>query len=268
MLSIKEYQTPDSVEEAFAFMETAGKRAALIAGGAFLNLGKKRIGTAIDLRRAGLDNLKQDDQALEIGAMVTLGAFDRTPELDPFITGFLRKAYRDVVGVQLRNMATYGGTVHARYGFSDILTALITLDAVVSFHRAGEIPLADYLAQGIAGPDILTEIRIERTLDRWGYQALRKSTADFPLLTAAVSRCGGQWRAAVGARPGRALLAHGLIAALNTEKMEVEDTERLGSLLTEELPFGGNSRATAEYRRQVCGVLVSDALKEAGYDAD
>lgn len=268
MLSIREYSFPDSVEDAFALLEKSGKRGTVIAGGAFLNLGKKTVGTAVDLGKAGLDTLKQTDQAVEIGAMVPLGAFDRAPEMDAAITRFLQKAYRDVVGIQLRNMATYGGTVHARYGFSDILTALITLDTTVVFHRAGEMPLEGYMAQGVPAPDILTGIRIERTLERWGYQALRKSTADFPLLTAAVARCGGRWRGAVGARPGRARLSHSLMEALDAGAVAVEDVERLGSLAAQDLPFGGNSRASRDYRRQVCGVLISDALREAGYDAD
>lgn len=267
MLSIKEYIFPDSVESAYEQLERAGKRGTLIAGGAFLNLGRKTIGTALDLSRAGLDGLRQDEEAVEIGAMVSLGALDRAPELDPAITGFLRRSCRDVVGIQLRNMATFGGTVHSRYGFSDLLTALVTLDTSAVFHRAGEIPLSVYLEEGVPGPDILTGIRLERTLDRWGYQSLRRSTGDFPILTAAVSRCGGRWRAAVGARPMRAKRAETLMAALDARAVELKDTDRLGELLMADLQFGSNSRASRDYRQQVCGVLIGDALKEAGYDA-
>lgn len=268
MLSIKEYSFPESAEAAWGILGKSGRMATVIGGGTFLNLGKKTVGMAVDLSRAGLDTLVQDDDLLEIGAMVPLGAFDRSRGMDDPITRFIQKSYRDIVGVQLRNMATFGGTIHARYGFSDVLTALMTLDVTIDFHRNGPIGLAEFMEHGLANQDILKSIQIERTLERWGYQSLRRSTSDFPMLTAAVSLCGGHWRAAVGARPGRAKRAESLMIALNSERFNLEDTDRLGGMIMNDLAFGGNSRASREYRQRVCGVLVSDALKEAGYDAD
>lgn len=268
MLRIKEYRFPESAEAAYTLLKNGGKQCTVIAGGAFLNLGSKPVGTAVDLSRAGLDTLEQHEGFVRIGAMVPLGALDRRPDLDSALRGFLRSACHDIVGIQLRNMATFGGTIHARYGFSDVLTALVTLDVTLEYHQAGEMPLAVFMEAGVPAPDILKGLRIERTVERWGYKALRRSTADFPLLTAAVSRCGGQWRAAVGARPRRAALAQGLMTALNNTRLDIDDTEKLGRLIVEELSFGSNSKASREYRQQTCGVLVSDALKEAGYDAD
>ena len=68
------------------------------------------------------------------------------------------------MGVQLRNSATVGGSVYARFGFSDILTCLMALDTYVELHHEGVVPLAEFAARPVSRDDrdILVRIIIRK----------------------------------------------------------------------------------------------------------
>ena len=56
----------------------------------------------------------------------------------------MREAVRSIVGVQFRNLATVGGSIWGRFGFSDVLTLFLALDTRVLLYRAGEISLREF----------------------------------------------------------------------------------------------------------------------------
>lgn len=43
--------------------------------------------------------------------------------------GAVRESLRHIVGVQFRNLATVGGSIFGRFGFSDVLTMFLALDS-------------------------------------------------------------------------------------------------------------------------------------------
>ena len=71
--------------------------------------------------------------------MVTLGAFGRHEGLVTYTQGAVKEATRHIVGTQFRNLATIGGSVSGRFGFSDIWTLLLALDADVELYKGGRI---------------------------------------------------------------------------------------------------------------------------------
>jgi len=92
---------------------------------------------------------------------------------------------------------------------------------------------------------------------------LRNAGADFPILNAAVSRRGNQWTSTLsGARPGKAQIASGASSALSAMPFEQMDAGAVAQLTAQELTFGSNNKATAEYRRAMCEVLVKRAIRE------
>lgn len=71
-----------------------------------------------DLSGLGLDTIEETDAGFSIGAMVTLRQLETHPGLEAFTHGAVREALRHIVGVQLRNLATVGGSIYSRFGFS------------------------------------------------------------------------------------------------------------------------------------------------------
>ena len=71
--------------------------------------------------------------------------------------GAVKEALRHIVGVQFRNMATVGGSLAGRYGFSDVLTLFLALGTEAELYKGGRMPLRDYAAQK-RDRDILTGV--------------------------------------------------------------------------------------------------------------
>ena len=258
MVKIQEYRIPQSLAEADALLH-ASPKAELIAGGMWLHMTEKRISTAIDLSRLGLDRITSDGSTLSLGAMTTLRQLETDPLTRDNFGGVLSECVKPIVGVQLRNTATVGASVFSKYGFSDLLCALLPLGARVVLYRAGELPLADFL-QRKPERDILTQIRIPLSARKAAFVSLRRAATDFAMVNLCVSESSdGKYAVAVGARPGRAIRCPEAEAALARGDLAK------AKAAVSALPFGMNIRAGKEYRSAMAAVLLEracDKLKE------
>src|SRR5699024_10715396 len=118
--------------------------------------------------------------------------------------GTVKESLRQIVGVQVRNCATVGGSVYGSYGLSDVLTMFLSLDTWVELHEAGRITLSEFVNQK-KDRDILEAVIVKKTPLRAVYLSQRNSETDFPVLTCAASLAGERAKTVIGARPGRAI---------------------------------------------------------------
>lgn len=260
MLTIQDYAVVNSLDEAYEILKKR-RINTLLGGGGFLRLGSKRIGTAIDLSNLGLDYINELDDVIEIGAMTSFRQIETSSVLQKYFAGVLPKAVSTIGGIQLRNIVTIGATVYSRYGFSDLLTALMVLDADVLLYQKGKISLKKFMKEG-SPRDIVSKIIIPKTDLRASFLSLRNSKNDLAVLNAAVSRQGLSWRIAVGARPQRAALALNAAEYLAGTPLSPESIRRTAELASQELVFGTNLRAGADYRKNICQVLIKRAVTE------
>ncbi|KAB3533225.1 FAD binding domain-containing protein [Alkaliphilus serpentinus] len=266
MISIKEYIAPKSIEEAYNLL-VSNKGCTLIGGGAFLRMGAKSISLAIDLSKAGLSYVEEKEETFEIGAMTTFGDIERHKGLNKVFNNLLARSVGDIVGVQLRNLVTVGGTVYSRYGFSDPITALLVLETDVKLYKQGIIPLRDFLIKGSKERDILEAIIIKKTGRIASFQSMRNSKGDYAILNLALSMKDGSYSIAVGARPNRGILATKTMDFLKGKELSKEVLTEATDIIAEEIIFGSNTRGSEAYRRQICKVLLKRALEEVkGYD--
>ena len=178
--------------------------------------------------------------------------------LDRLTQGAMAESVRHIVGVQFRNMATLGGSLWSRFGFSDLTCALLALDATVVLYRGGEVPLAQFMATPISFDDILLKVRIRDDGRRAAYQSARRSSTDFPTMAVAVSCLDGRWTVSVGARPARAVRSEQAARCLN----DGLGAAAAGQAAAEELTYGTDLRAGADYRRKLAAVLVRRAAEQ------
>mgnify|MGYP002513046648 CR=1 FL=1 len=263
MIQIKQYVKASSLDEAY---ELNQKRNNVIIGGMhWLKMMSKNIGTAIDLSGLGLDQIVETEDAFEIGCMVSLRQLELHQGLNAYSNGAVRDAVKDIVGTQFRNTATVGGSIYGRYGFSDVLTVFLAMDTTVVLHKAGEIPLETY-AQMKADRDILVKLIVKKNAKYIAYQAQRHARTDFPILTCAVGYVDGQWRAAVGARPMRAVLVKDEKNLLT--EIDEKTAADFALAVSDELSFGSNMRSSDEYRRMIAPVLIRRAILSAAGKED
>lgn len=253
------YFKPRSVDEASALLADH-PGAVIIGGGAYLRLSSRKVAVAVDLFDAGLDFIRAGADGLELGAMATYRMLETDPNVRGFADGVLSRAVERIVGVQMRNITTVGGTLFGRYGFSNLITALLAVDAEVELHKAGRMTLPEFLAAKPDPGDILTRVIVPEVGWRAAWGDLTRTVNDYAVLNTAVAVRDGQARVVVGARPGRGTRSAAAEAALLTGGGDAAD--RAGQAAAGELEFGDDVRGSADYRRELCRTLVARAAGE------
>ena len=247
-----------TIEEAYAEL-MKNKKNVLLGGTSYLRMGNTNYNTAVDISNVtDIDKITEKEDSFEIGAMVSFRQLETDENLYKWFP-VISKAVEDIVGVQLRNNVRIGATVFTKHGFSDLITALLSLDTYVVLHKGGEISLEDFLKEKETRKDILVKVIIKKEKLKTSFKCVRKSKADYSVLNMAVSRNeNGDVRISVGARPSKAVLAHKTMEFLK----ENFDEEKAGEILKNEVIFADNMRGTKEYRELLGAALLAKALKE------
>ena len=249
MFRAEDYVKVDSLSEAY---ELCQKRSSLVVGGmVWLKMTSVTKRTIVDLSGLGLDKIEETKEEFRIGAMCTLRQLETDQGLDQYFGGVFKECTRHIVGVQMRNLATVGGSIYSRFGFSDILTCLMALDTYVELYHGGIVPLEEFAKRPVRRDDrdILVRIIIKKDGRKAAYTTQRNSETDFPVIACCVSRWGNDWYVAVGARPGRAQVV----------KIKDDGYDSLAQLAGEaadSFTYGSNPRASGPYRRQLAAVYT------------
>ena len=249
MITIQKYIRAQSLEEAWTLNQN--KRNRILGGMLWLRLGKGSINTAIDLSDLGLNAIEENGEEFSIGAMATLRDIELHKGLNTYSSGAIVNAVKDIVGVQFRNMATVGGSIWGRFGFSDVLTVFLAMDSYVELYKGGIIPLEQFAGMK-KDNDILVRLIVKKTPCKVVYSSMRNQSTDFPVLACAVSRMNGEYRASIGARPARAIL-------LRSEK-----ADGFADFVAENAPTKGNIRGSAAYRTHLIRVLTQRSMNKLG----
>lgn len=254
MLKIKEYVKAESLEQAYELNQKKSGR--IIGGMLWLKMSNLNVGTAIDLTALGLDKIEETGDEFKIGCMATLRDLEIHKGLNDYTSGAVRDSVCDIVGVQFRNLATVGGSIYSRFGFSDPLAMFLALDTSVELYHAGIVPLAEYNNMK-KDRDILVSVRIKKQKDlKCAYSAYRNQRTDFPTINvaAAISSDGGV--ITIGARPMRAKRFEFAVTD------DPDFVKRTACEATDAMNFGSNMRAGAEYRRHLARVLTERSLEK------
>ena len=251
MIKIKDYVRVGSLEEAY---ELNQKRSACILGGMlWTKMGQRQVQTAIDLSGLGLDQIEESEEEFSIGCMVTLRQMEEHEGLNAYTDGAARESVRSIVGVQFRNLATVGGSIFGRFGYTE-----------VELVYAGRMPLAEF-ACSKRDRDVLVRLIVKKHEGVTVYQSHRNSRTDFPVLTCAVRVEDGKGCAVLGARPAKAArveLPAELAEKLAAGKASAEELKAAASEISDQFTYGSNMRGSAEYRHHLGRVLLRRCMEE------
>ncbi len=264
MLTIREYKKAESLEEAWQLNQKKPNR--VLGGMLWMRMSRGNVNTAIDLSGLGLNTIEETEAEFKIGAMVTLRQLELHAGFTAYSSGANKDALRNIVGVQFRNLATVGGSVFGRFGFSDVITLLLAMDSYVELYKGGVIPLADFVKMKY-DRDILVRIIVKKVQARYAYQSVRITKTDFPVLTCAAALSEeGRVQVAVGARPAKAALVRDE-QALVTLPVTQEAAQAFAAYAAGLLPTETNPRGSASYRTHLIKVLVKRCLLQLGGEA-
>ena len=260
MITIQKYVRAQSLEEAYQLNQS--KRSRIVGGMMWMRLGRGSVGTAIDLCDLGLDTVEETDEQFTLGVMVSLRQLELHTGLNAYTCGAVKNAVKDIVGVQFRNMATLGGSIWGRFGFSDVLTMFLAMDCYVELYKGGIVPLEEFAGRK-KDNDILVRLIVKKTPSKFVYTAMRNQRTDFPVLACALSQVNGIYRAVIGARPAKAMVIRdeeGLLDGGITE----DSARSFAEFVAGAAPTDSNIRASAAYRTHLIRVLTERAALELG----
>ena len=274
-----EFLRAASVDEALA---AAQGGAAFVAGGTNLVpdvlFGRKKIARAVDISR--LDELRfieEADGKIRIGALATVTDLLES-ELIRAAASPLYESALEFAGPLVRNRASVAGNLMDASPAADLAPPLLVQDAVVELASAeGErsLPLSefflDYRKTAVRPEELMKAIVIEplKTDDRCAYYKLqlRRAMAIAVLGVAVVLRMeksvcveAAISLGAVAAVPYRAQAAE---ACLRGKEVGEADIEAAAAAAQESAQPIDDVRASAAYRKKMCGVLVRRLLKKA-----
>ncbi|MBQ9014374.1 MAG: FAD binding domain-containing protein, partial [Bacilli bacterium] len=170
MFTLMELVQPRTLEDAYEIL-IKRKNNTVIGGSAFLKMGKKRIGTGIDLSNLNLNLIEESSDYIEIGARTTLRDLEVSPILNKYFNGVVSKSVKDIIGVQFRNVATAGASVFSKYGFSDLIVALLALDTELEMYKGGKVKLEEFLNKKYE-KDILVKLNIKKNKSNAIYKCM------------------------------------------------------------------------------------------------
>jgi carbon-monoxide dehydrogenase medium subunit len=274
-----DFLSPSTVEDAVAVRAHSPASAFLLGGTDLLpqmRAGRKSPGTLIDLKRIPeLHEIRENpDGGLSIGAAVPLADVETHPLV---LARFplLAECAKTVGAWPLRQRATLAGNICNASPAADTAVALLAIDAVVNVaSTTGRLAMAVsglFLGPGqtaLMPGDLVTEIVLPGAAAgfRGSYQRLsRRKGMDLATVGVLVGKRDGEpasWRvalAAVAPTPLRVpaaeelLAARGASAAREAAELAVAACRPITDL-----------RGSAEYRREMVGVLVRRGVESLG----
>ena len=279
-----DYYAPTTRDEALELLGQHGYDAKVLAGGQSLmpmmNLRLARPAVVVDINRVdGLSGIASDGGGLTIGAMTRQRQIERSSEVNarfPVISA----AIPHIAHFQIRNRGTIGGSLAHSDPAAEIPALCVALDSeITAASSSGERTIAagDF-AQGVLTTalepeELLTQVRLP-ALDgdgewRWGFREVCRRDGDFALVGAiALLRVGGGGVCqearitmfAVGDGPMRMSEAE---ASLLGKVVDADARAEAAVLVSAAVDPGSDIHASAEYRKEVSGVMARRALEDA-----
>ena len=278
-----EYFAPATVNEALALLHEHGDEAKILAGGQSLmplmNLRLARPKVVVDINRiSGLDGIAATaDGGLAIGALARQRAVEKSPlvrERNPLLV-----AAMPLIGhFQIRNRGTIGGSIVHGDPAAELpaLSLLLNCEFLLARKDGARVISASdfflgYLTTAIEPGELLTEIRLPkwRAGTAWAIDEIARRKGDFALVGALVRaemNGGGILQDVaivmfgVGGKPQRIESAE---AILKGRLIEQGVLRALSRAIADELTPDSDIHASAEYRKEVGGVLARRVLESA-----
>lgn len=274
------YAAPDTEEQTLAMLHAHGSEAKLLAGGQslvpLLSMRLARPSIIIDLNRLKtLDYIRDDDGEIRIGAMTR----QRTAERSPLVSRrlpLLAAALPFVGHLAIRSRGTMGGSIAHADPSAELPAVLVALGGSVVLRGLGKTRVVQgedffvsYLTTALQPHELLTEVRIP-VHNRKGtaFLEIARRHGDYALVGVAAvvtmdgNRCAHARLAFTGVGPTPVRIPDAEMALAGTVLTDAVLTD-VRTLVADRIDPEDDVHATAQYRKDVAGVLAERALRVA-----
>jgi CO/xanthine dehydrogenase FAD-binding subunit len=250
-----EYVRPTAIPEAL----TALRGGTPLAGGTTLARRARDTARLVDLQALRIDQLHAEGGQVRMGAMLRLQEM-----VEAALPDALREACKREAGLNLRTMASLGGTLLACSGRSPLVTVLLGLHAQVRMEPGPQQwALDELLARRGSLPDglLITSV-LFREPESIAQLSVARSPADRPIVCAAMARLPGRapsFGVALGGFGPRPILIPEAELAL-----AAGDVHSAAEAARAACANGQDEWASAEYRAEVAATFIRRLAGEVG----
>jgi CO/xanthine dehydrogenase FAD-binding subunit len=278
-----EYFAPTDIAEALDLLGRYGDEAKILAGGQSLiplmNMRLARPRVLVDVNRlSDLTHISRGaNGALAIGALTRQRAIERASLIQTH-NPLLAAVMPSIGHFQIRNRGTIGGSIVHADPAAELPAVCLALEAefvLRSAVRQRTINAADffltYLTTAIEPIEMLVDIRFPpwKPQWRWGFQEVCRREGDFALVGAvavlqmdddAICQAARLTMFGVGGTPVRPQRAAELLSG---QRLDGRMLDQMANVVAAELEPDSDMHASAEYRREVGGVVARRAVETA-----
>jgi putative selenate reductase FAD-binding subunit len=262
---IQQFFKPQTTAEAVALKDKYKDEAVFMAGGTDVNCRDATgpVEKAIGIEQLQLNKISGTDEALSIGAGVTIQELIDSPKVPDQLT----IAAEHFMNRNIRNIATIGGNIASNHTTSNLIPILIALDAELKL--AGSEPsvsVYDYITREMSRLIESITISSENLKKSYGLRKFSHTANDVSIITAAVTfnienEELSNVRVAIGGVSRHVVRLTELENKLEGNKLpaptEIEDTIRNIVAPLKDI------RGGVQYKKYLAGVLVSDCIYNA-----
>lgn len=245
---IVEYHRPDNLQDALRLLSREEIKTVPLGGGSVINAPSSEKFAVVDLQNLGLNQVHVKGNLLIVGATVTLQNLLESPELP----GNLPAVIQHEASYNLRQVATVAGALVSADGRSPFATALLALDAQVTFAPENEQSgVGEVLLQRprILEKKIITSIHIPRHT-RFNYDYVARTPADLPIVCIAAAA----WSS------GRIRIAAGGFGEAPSLVLDGPEAGGVELAARDTYHDAGDQWASADYRREMAAVLAKRCI--------
>jgi len=237
------------------------------------------VKAVVDLSNLGLDQIKERDGEVLIGASVTLSQLESKRELyaDGSL-GCLPDALRDLGPPQVRNMATVAGAVTTCIPFFDLPVALACLTTIIEVEGDGgmrRVPILtfqkDYFQPDLNEGEFVAGLVIPKQEHgtKSAFTRFVSNAADWSIVNcaSAIRVTRGKVASAkvvIGAVANKPFVANQTAAALVGTELDDSALDSAGKALDKELVHPtSDGKASGAYRKRLAKILLKETVRKA-----
>ena len=262
---IQQFFKPQTIAEAVALKQKYKDKAVFMAGGTDVNCRDAAGGVkkAIGIEQLKLNKISRTDEALSIGAGVTIQELIDSPKVPDQLT----IAAGHFMNRNIRNIATIGGNIASNHTTSNLIPILIGLDAELKL--AGPEPsvsVYEYITREMSRLIESITISSINLKKPYGLRKFSQTANDISIITAAVTlniqnEIVSNVRAAAGGVSKHVIRLTELESKLEGNKLpartEIEDTVKKTVSPLKDI------RGGIQFKKYLAGVLISDCIYNA-----
>ena len=278
-----DYHAPETLSEALDLLQQHGDQAKVLAGGqSLMPLMAMRLArppVIVDINR--LSSLGQispsDDGGITIGALTRQRAVERSDlvqQRNPLLSAIMPQ----IGHFQIRNRGTVGGSLAHADPSAELPAFAVAVDAGLTLERAGgqrEVAARDffvtYFATAIEPAELLTEVHAPGLGPGWGWglEEVCRRQGDFALVGAiSLVHLGNDGACddgrvvifGVGGAPVNVAVAGDM---LRGTRGEITTLQEVAGAVSDEMDPDADLHASAQYRKEVAGVMARRSLVAA-----